>query len=707
MADPDLAEDAELLAEVTAARPELTDLARVASIASIVEPSLLRRLHRQLLPGLDAGIEADLWFSPLTHVASATAWTMRTGIATLLRAQLGTPTHRPTAYAARDIVLQAHAGHSDMLQLEDTIIFETVIGNDHGVEQAFQRVLATLDAAPQLASDVIRWFGQAQRRVPPATLTSAPASRLSAVAALHLDRVVPDSILAADHFPDGLGGGAPTTLPTTEVTVALLEEGLRFGSVAAVDGAVIMVPLTRPLVVEAGWTSPAGELLTRVVRAEPGEVATLPGLQGEVVLRTLAGTRFRLTRAAPALTVDHALDMLQSLTLVFHMRGFFDEDVRGDRAVRELLSLADEQSSARYEHVRVMGEYFTQPVRRFLAGGENPLSVPSNVDLGSRVEAEVAQSAARAPATSELANYPGIDRTGLFWPSFRDYIDWLTGSMGSYITTIVERLGPRLVPVGFAVTDEVWQAARAIARPDALPAEGRRPMGRPRSGEPERLVYNVERADVPALISALVPPILDAIAQAETDRPPPVPVDHPDLAEGAAESDRMGAAALEASDLPGARAYYEQSLVLYERAEDESGIAATHRQLSTVTLLMDDLEAAEQHQTSALEIDPNSGGSARAEGEYQLGLIAVARGDVGGAEKHYQTARQLSERAGDDRTRARALLQLGRLALQQRSPDEAQRYFETALELSEGLGDLKSIEDARGGLEEIAYQRPM
>ena len=80
---------------------------------------------------------------------------------------------------------------------------------------------------------------------------------------------------------------------------------------------------------------------------------------------------------------------------------------------------------------------------------------------------------------------------------------------------------------------------------------------------------------------------------------------------------------------------------------------------------------------------------------------------MSGAEKHYQTALQLCERAGDDRTRAQALLQLGRLALQQRSLDEAQRYFEAALELSEALGDRESSEAARGALEEIAYQRPM
>ena len=122
MAEPDREPGIELLAEVLASPLEVVNLARLASVASIVEPALLRRLRRRLLPALDAGVEADLWFSSLTHVASATAWTMRTEVAALFRAQLAKPWYEQQRTAARAIVVEAHAGHSDMLRLEDTII---------------------------------------------------------------------------------------------------------------------------------------------------------------------------------------------------------------------------------------------------------------------------------------------------------------------------------------------------------------------------------------------------------------------------------------------------------------------------------------------------------------------------------------------------------------------------------------------------------
>ena len=279
MAEPDREPGIELLAEVLASPLEVVNLARLASVASIVEPALLRRLRRRLLPALDAGVEADLWFSSLTHVASATAWTMRTEVAALFRAQLAKPWYEQQRTAARAIVVEAHAGHSDMLRLEDTIIWESICGHDEGVERAFSRALATLDTSPEIAGDVVRWFGQAQRRLPPETLASAPAQRLSAVAALHADRIVPDTIVNGSSFPDGLGAAAPSTLPTTDIAVELVDQGLRFDAPGVGDGAILAVPATRPLLVEASWRTADGEPRTMVARADPGSTAALTDLR--------------------------------------------------------------------------------------------------------------------------------------------------------------------------------------------------------------------------------------------------------------------------------------------------------------------------------------------------------------------------------------------------------------------------------------------
>lgn len=544
MGEPEPNLGAELVAGFREAHPKVVDLARLASVAAIVEPALLRRIRQELLPALDAGAEADLWFSPLTHVATATAWTMRTDVAGWLRAELAQPAYVEIAGEARVIVAEEHAGHSDMLQLEDTIIWHSVLGHDDGVEQAFQRVLATLDAAPEKAPDVMRWFRQAQRRVPPAVLASPPAARLSAMAALHVDQLVPDSVFAADRLPDGVGSGAPANLPTTALSVALTEDGLRFGAPGH-DAAEVILPLTRPLVLEVGWSTSDGPQ-TRVIRAEPGTDVALPGLGDEVLVRTLAGRRFRLRRVAAPLSLDHALDMLQSLALDFHMRGFFGVKGLTESEHRALLGLDDELDWTRYEYVRTSAEGVTGPVRAFLDGGANPLS-----DLLQNL---------RGVGTARAVGGSAAEQLGLTWPSFEAYLRWWVSSLRSYVATVATRMGPELVHVGFAVPDQTWRAVRPHAAPGAMPEAGRQQMrSRYVPNESPMFTYDIERAAVADLIEVLAEPMLDAVAAAEAKRPPQwpsaesVPLDQADVFLSYARADfdsaRSLAGRLQASEI--------------------------------------------------------------------------------------------------------------------------------------------------------------
>src|SRR5262245_14691442 len=48
----------------------VVDLARYLSLAAWIEPALLRKARLTFLPRSDAGLEADLWFSPLVQSRS-------------------------------------------------------------------------------------------------------------------------------------------------------------------------------------------------------------------------------------------------------------------------------------------------------------------------------------------------------------------------------------------------------------------------------------------------------------------------------------------------------------------------------------------------------------------------------------------------------------------------------------------------------------
>jgi hypothetical protein len=301
-----------LLTKVTQTSPGVVNLARLASVAALVEPPLLRRLRVQLAPQLHAGIEADLWFSRLSYVASASVLTLRTDVAALLRAQLAAPAFRRAARQARAIVVDAHRGHSDMLQLEDLIIWESILGHATAVDRAFDRVLATIDANPSAAAAVLRWFGQAQRRLPPVTMQSPPARQLLAAVSLHLNRVVPSHILAGSRLPDDLRN-PPPALPTVLIGVELLKDGLNFDRADADNVAAIELPATHPLVVEASWRTNTDEPRTAVLVADRGQVAALEDLQGDVTIRTLAGGRYRIRSVEETPAAEDALESAKFL----------------------------------------------------------------------------------------------------------------------------------------------------------------------------------------------------------------------------------------------------------------------------------------------------------------------------------------------------------------------------------------------------------
>ena len=292
---------ADAAAEVAALEiddPALVRLARMASVASVVEPSLLRSL-RLRVPGLSdltAGVEADLWFSPMAHVATSSQLTLRRDVLEVLREQLARDEHRVGREAARRLVEEAHGSHSDMIRLEERIIWAVVTRDEDAVGAAWGRAGATVLLGDERAAEVVRWFLQARRRLPAEALLHPSAQRLATASSLYLDRVVPPDLLAADRFPEALGDLAPMVLPQSTVGVRLTQDGIRF--VHRDEGPpVITLPDTRPHAVEVSWRDADLTERSAVVVADVGSQSQLEGLGTGVALRLLDGRRFSVRLA--------------------------------------------------------------------------------------------------------------------------------------------------------------------------------------------------------------------------------------------------------------------------------------------------------------------------------------------------------------------------------------------------------------------------
>src|SRR5690242_2619391 len=77
-----------LIEELSKSSPGAVALAKVVSLAVLIEPQLLRRARIKLLPDVDAGAEADLWLSTLVQTRSPRGITLMPRAAEQLRRTL-------------------------------------------------------------------------------------------------------------------------------------------------------------------------------------------------------------------------------------------------------------------------------------------------------------------------------------------------------------------------------------------------------------------------------------------------------------------------------------------------------------------------------------------------------------------------------------------------------------------------------------------
>ena len=290
-------------------RPAVVALARLASLAAVIEPPLLRRLRLEV-GGLarntmfgsaahdvwDAGMEADLWLSELAHVATPRQLTLRPAVLEVLRDQLARPEHTPAAKMAHAVILDAHRRHSDMLRLEERVIWASVEGDADAIASELDRVLATVKDE-ELALGAVRWFTQARRRIPASVLRNPAGQRLLTAVAMHLDRVIPRELLLADRFPDAVADLAPSGLPKVETGIILTGNGIRFTAPDDPKAGRLTMPNTRPRVLEATWSDGAGTQRVALVYADEGDATPLDGIDGPLTLRTIAGDRYAVRPA--------------------------------------------------------------------------------------------------------------------------------------------------------------------------------------------------------------------------------------------------------------------------------------------------------------------------------------------------------------------------------------------------------------------------
>jgi|GEM_PF-3556279 len=292
--------------------PDALRLARVVSLATRIEPELLRRARLKLLPQVGAGAEADLWFSPIVQSTTPLALTLVPAIADRLRRELAQS--RESLRRAWEVVAEVHENAPAAIKLEERVIWRILAGGPDASDAVEKELMSVVSAiVTQNRTGLARWALRAVPRLPEEARHTKAAQTLLLTAAAHLGawhllgKQVENNNLSA-AFINNLKVVLPRNLPQVDVGVRLLDESgesgsttgprsyvVEFSSPALNDKSdLIRVPGTVPLLLEISWSEDAGSQI-RHLSLYQGRVETVKVGASTVTIRTAAGDIYTLS----------------------------------------------------------------------------------------------------------------------------------------------------------------------------------------------------------------------------------------------------------------------------------------------------------------------------------------------------------------------------------------------------------------------------
>ncbi|TDH59799.1 type VI secretion system contractile sheath large subunit [Dankookia rubra] len=286
---------------MTADPVEVWTLAALASLASRVEPQLLRRLRLELAPRLDATVEAALWFSPdLVSMRAPTGLILSAEALPALRGVLAVdPSRLDAAWA---ITAEMHAAAAPALRVEEELTYLALKGLGASATEARARGLLRDTLRTMLergGGGLPAWAERALQRMPREVLELEEARMVAHGAALRLGR---SGLLAALATTSAAGENwawlAPGALRRIPLSVTWIDNGIEFGPPGTPLGHDIEVPALLPLAVHV-W--PGGP------EAGPGQRVPVHPLRrshvaldtDQVVIQVLGGQRISLQVREP------------------------------------------------------------------------------------------------------------------------------------------------------------------------------------------------------------------------------------------------------------------------------------------------------------------------------------------------------------------------------------------------------------------------
>ncbi|HET6976131.1 MAG TPA: TIR domain-containing protein [Pyrinomonadaceae bacterium] len=275
--------------------PEAVRLAHLISIAARVEPELLRAMRLQHLPGVDAGAEADLWFSPLVQASSPLGLVLRQDVLAELRVEMAKEENRSTLDAAWKTLQLVHEFTPAAVRLEEHVTYLSLSGaSEEEIDNSLKPAVAAL-ARPN-NEKAIHWARRVLPRLPEKAQSTMAAQILDVKAARKLGK----SFLLGNPSPDAVrlvDWLAPSDAEETTVGVRLLDlhRGAKweFSHPPTTQAYVIDVPKSDPIVIEIEWDQDDRRENKQVLLHQNNYV-TVPDPGVEISIRTGINKSYRI-----------------------------------------------------------------------------------------------------------------------------------------------------------------------------------------------------------------------------------------------------------------------------------------------------------------------------------------------------------------------------------------------------------------------------
>ena len=274
--------------------PAVLELATLGSLATRIEPQLLRTLRVNLAPHLRSGTEADFWFSPLVAARASTGVVLSAEFVQPLRDALAIDRNRLDG--AWRITERAHRDGSPVLLAEEELAWLSARGltaadENERARGLLRRLVATLIDENQ--SEMVNWAGRAVLRLPANVFKFEEASFL----ALAANYRGADVATAIEKSPFGRWAEVPWLMPKGApgrvVGVRLVVGGVEFGPPTLEGAHALRLPPGRDLSVLVGFDEPNGWRETRV-RINPEKTKFVPFEGDECRIAVPAGPAYRL-----------------------------------------------------------------------------------------------------------------------------------------------------------------------------------------------------------------------------------------------------------------------------------------------------------------------------------------------------------------------------------------------------------------------------